>query len=278
MHDLGRAVGPARVHVRPRRLHVGLVVEPLEAAERVARLHLVVRGIDARLRHGIRAEAEERIEQRDERVVAPGERDPPRHVVREAERVVVRRALVERRVAQDAGALVERGAPSPREPPTLLGDAAVAHVVGDSRRAPVGERDVERVADRLGAPAREEVLSVGAAQIGQHVDEGGVPVDAGRARRAHVGEQGVREPRRLAREAVGSLRHAVPDGEIALLLADPHEGGRELGGAVGVQQAEKRQLRAVDVPHRADVERVRAARRPLRALVGGERGLDERVV
>ncbi len=82
----------------------------------------------------------------------------------------------------------------------------------------------------------------------------------------------------LAREAVGAPRHAIPDREVAFLLADDEQRSRELDGTLRVEEGDQRQLGAVDVPHRGDVEDERPGGPPERALVGGEARLDQRVV
>ena len=56
------------------------------------------------------------------------------------------------------------------------------------------------------------------------------------------------------------------------------QGVRQLDGAVREQRGDQRQLGAVDVPHRAEVEDERAVGRPERALLGREARLDQRVV
>ena len=68
VHDLGRAVGAAGVVVGPRRLHVGLVVQPLEPVQRVPGGHLrPATGARPAGSPGRRAEAEEAVEHGDER-------------------------------------------------------------------------------------------------------------------------------------------------------------------------------------------------------------------
>ena len=113
VHHLGGAVGPAGVLVGPRRLHVGLVVEALEAAERVARSRAP--RCPGERRAGAPAAApkpKNASSMRTKRVVAPGEPDPVAHVVEQPERVVVPAALVERRVEQQARGVVERVHPA----------------------------------------------------------------------------------------------------------------------------------------------------------------------
>ena len=149
-------------------------------------------------------------------------------------------ALVEGRVAQQAGLGVVGVRPALGEPCELLDERVVADDVRDLRGAPVGERDVERVADRVRLPAQQEVLAVGAPQVVVHVDERPLPVDPGDAALAEVGEEGVRQRAALAREAVAADRHPVADREVPLLLGDREQRIRELDGALGIQRSEQR--------------------------------------
>ena len=100
-------------------------------------------------------------------------------------------------------------------------------------------------------PFAQVVLAVVAAQVVVQVDERVLPVDAGQAELAHVGEERVRQRAALAEEAVGAPGHAVADREVALLLPDRQQRVRQLDGPVGEQRRQQRQLRLVDVPHRA---------------------------
>ena len=137
----------------------------------------------------------------------------------ESERIVPPTTLVERRVDQEAGVGVERPHPTTREHVELVGERIVADVPSDPRRAVIAERDVERVCDRMREPALEELLAVVAAQVVVHVHERPVPVDAGQAEFADVGQEGVGECAALAGEPVGAARHPVTDRQVALLLA-----------------------------------------------------------
>ena len=75
--------------------------------------------------------AEERVEHGDEGLVAAGEADPRGHVVQQPERVVPLAALVELRVAQQAGAGFEGVDPAAAEGVELVGEAGVAQRAGD---------------------------------------------------------------------------------------------------------------------------------------------------
>ena len=198
--------------------------------------------------------------------------------MQEAERVVPRRALVEGRVAQQPRGGVDSVAPALGQRSEFLDECGVAETVRDARGAPVAEREVERVAHGVDDAALQEVLPVGAAQVVVHVHERPVPVDAGQAQLAEIGEEGVSERAALPRESVAAPRHAVADREVPLLRADREHGVRELDAALGEERRDERQLRAVDVPHGADVEGEGAVDGPERALVQGEARLDERVV
>ena len=94
------------------------------------------------------------------------------------------------------------------------------------------------------------------------------------AERREVGEERVGQCAALAREAVGATRHPVADREVPLLLADQQQCGGEFDSPVGGQQRDQRQLGAVDVPHRRDVEHEGPGGRPERALARGEARLD----
>ena len=126
--------------------------------------------------------------------------------------------------------------------------------------------------------ALEELLAVVAAQVVVHVHECPVPVDAGQAEFADVGQEGVGECAALAGEPVGTARHPVADREVALLLAHGDQCRCELDGSCRVEGGQQRELRAVDVPHGREVEHERSVRWPERALVGREARLDQRVV
>ena len=129
-----------------------------------------------------------------------------------------------------------------------------------------------------GNAAQQVVLAVAAAQVGVHVAQRPVPVDAGHAELAEIGQEGVGQRAGLPGEPVGALGHPVADREVALLLADRQQRVRQLDRTRRVQRGDQRQLGPVDVPHRADVEHERAVGRPERALVGREARLDQRVV
>ena len=149
---------------------------------------------------------------------------------------------------------------------------------GDQRGAVVAEGQVEGVGDRVGDAAEQVLLAVRAAQIRVHVTQRPVPVDAGGAELAEVGQERLGQRAALAGEPVGALGHPVADRQVALLLADVEQGVGQLDGPLGEQRGDQRQLGAVDVPHRAEVEDERAVHRPERALVRREAGLDQRVV
>ena len=83
---------------------------------------------------------------------------------------------------------------------------------------------------------------------------------------------------RLPEEPVRAAGHPVADREVALLLADPDQRLQQVGGPARRDRHQQRDLGLVDVPHGADVEGERPRRRPPRALVVGEAGLDQRVV
>ena len=123
VHDLGGPVRPAGVVVGPGRLHVRLVVQALEAVERVAGAHLLEARPLADLLDRVGAVAEERVEQLDEGLVAAGQLDPGLHVVHHPERVVPLAALVVLRVDQQPGVGVERVAPLGGQAVELLGRA-----------------------------------------------------------------------------------------------------------------------------------------------------------
>ena len=212
-------------------------------------------------------------------LLAAGQLDPGRHVVQHPERVVPPAALVEGGVDEQPGRRVERVDPAAGQLLALLGQGDVADVPGDLGGAVVAEREVEGVGDRVRDAAQQELLAVGPPQVGVHVHQRPVPVDAGRRPSWHRSARNVcasalpwREKRSVP------LRHPVADREVALLLADGEQGVGQLDRAVGEQRGDQRQLRPVDVPHGAEVEDERAVGRPERALVRGEAGLDQRVV
>ena len=278
VHDLGGPIRAADVVVRPWRFHVRFVVEALEAVQLVALRDVGSVGRHAELLDRLRPESEEPVEQLDEARLAARQFDPLRHVVGEAERVVPLPALVERGVDEESGLGIEGVDPPGRQRVELIGERSVADVAGDLCRAVVGEREVERVRDRMGNASFEELLAVVAPQIGVHVHERPVPVDALEIECADVGEERVRKRAALPREPVGAPRHPVADREVALLLADDEQCVCEFDRTVGRQQRDQWQLGAVDVPHRCDVEHERPRHRPERALVGCEARLDQRVV
>ena len=100
----------------------------------------------------------------------------------------------------------------------------------------------------------------------------------GDAQLAQVGQERLREGAALTGEPVGALGHPVADRQVALLLAHVEQGVGQLHGPLREQCGDQRQLAAVDVPHRAQVEDERSVHRPERALVGGEARLDQGVV
>ena len=123
--DLRGAVGAPRVVVGPRGLHVGLVVETLEALQRVARAPSP-RGRDGgRAARRARAPKPKKRSSMPTKASSPPARlDPRGHVVQQPERVVPLAALVELRVAQQAGAGLEGVDPAAAERRQLVGEAA----------------------------------------------------------------------------------------------------------------------------------------------------------
>ena len=81
-----------------------------------------------------------------------------------------------------------------------------------------------------------------------------VPVDARHSELAEIGQEGVRQRAALPGESVRTLGHPVADRKVALFLADRQQRVGQLHGPRRKQRGDQRQLGAVDVPHRADVE------------------------
>ncbi len=189
--DLGRAIGPTDVVVRPGRLHVRLVVQAFESVEGVAGGDRLGVRSDSELFHRWCADTEETVEQHAERLLAAGQCDPRSHVVGESERVVPASALVEGRIDQEPCVRVERHDPLGRHRVQLAGEVVVADVAGDLGGAVVAEGEVERVGDRVGDASFEELLAVVASQVVVHVHQRPVPVDVGDAERSEVGEERV---------------------------------------------------------------------------------------
>ena len=73
-------------------------------------------------------------------------------------------------------------------------------------------------------PAQQVLLAVRAPQVGVHVTQRPVPVDARQPELAEVGQERVGQRAALPGEPVGALGHPVADREVALLLADVEQG------------------------------------------------------
>ena len=279
VHDLGGAVRAAGVVVGPRRLHVRLVVQPLEPVERVAGGHLRGDGRPPGL-----GDRRPRRSRRSGRACRRTASSPPasairaRHVVQQPERVVPLAALVElesrSRPVAGSKALTHAGCAPSSSSASRLSPSAPGHL----GRAVVAVGEVEGVRDRVDDAVLEEVLAVDAAQVVVHVHERPAPVQAGEPERVRVGQRGVGQRAGLPEEPVGAAGHPVADREVALLLADPDQRLQQVDGPVRGDRHQQRELGLVDVPHRADVERERSRRRPERALVVAEARLDQRVV
>ena len=262
VHDLGRAGGLAGEVIRPRRFHVGLVVEPLEPVERVAGRHLALRWPLTRLLDRIGAEAEELVEQGDETIVRrrPGRCGSPCRAG--AGTSSSTSALVERRVDEESGRLVERRGPaSDASASSCPASASSPTLARHDGGAEVGEGDVERVCDRVGDAPLEVLLGVrrvaGRCACSTSAQSQSMPRHV---ELAQIGEERVGERAALTGEAVGAPRHAIADRQVALLLADVEQGVRELDRPLREQRRDQRELGPVDVPHRADVEHERPRR------------------
>ena len=105
-----------------------------------------------------------------------------------------------------------------------------------------------------------------------------VPVDARHSELAQIGEKGVGERAGLPREPVRALGHAVADRQVALFLANRQQRVGQLHGPCRKQRGNQRQLSAVDVPHRADVEHEGPVAGPHRAFLRREARLDQRMI
>ena len=79
-------------------------------------------------------------------------------------------------------------------------------------------------------------------------------------------------------EPVRPFGHAVTDRHVALFLANGQQCVGELHGPYRKQRGNQRQLRAIDVPHRADVEHEGPVAGPHRAFLRREARLDQRMI
>ncbi len=277
MDDQSRPVGATDVVIRPRGFDVGLVVEPFEPVERVPRLERLAERRKPKLFHRSGTEAEEPVEESEERRFASGDFDTAGHVVQQAERVVPPPALVEGRVDQQAGVAIEGVLPPRRKCVELACQFVVVDGPGHLGGAVVAVGEVECVTDRVGDSLGQEVLAVTPTQIGGEVDERPFPVEIDSGRQG-VGEEGVGQRTRLTGEPICSSGHAVADRQVSFLAADLEQCVEQLLGPFGGDRQQQRKLRLVDVPHRADVEDERPIGRPERALVLGEARLQQRVI
>ncbi len=127
-------------------------------------------------------------------------------------------------------------------------------------------------------PRSRIVLAVAAPQVGIHVAQRPVPVDAWHTELTEIGQERVSQRAGLPGEPVRALGHPVADRKIALFLADVQQCVGQLDGTSRVQGGDQRQLGAVDVPHRADVEHEGSFGGPHGAFLGREARLDQRVI
>ena len=100
------------------------------------------------------------------------------HVVQEPEGVVPAATLVEGRIDEQPGLRVERVAPPAGERVELIGEGVVVDMAGDLRGAVMSDGEVEGVRDRVGDAVLEVLLAVEPAQVGVHVQQCPLPVDA----------------------------------------------------------------------------------------------------
>src|SRR5215212_6844306 len=132
------------------------------------------------------------------------------------------------------------------------------------------KREVQRVGDGMYYASAKELLPVLASQVSIHVTQRPVPVDVRDVQLAEVSQKGVCEGASLMKEAVGALGHPITDRQVALLLADGEQRVGQLNCPIREHGRDQRQLRAIDVPHGADVENKRARVGPERALIRGK--------
>src|SRR4029450_4651384 len=101
----------------------------------------------------------------------------------------------------------------------------VADVASYFRGALIPEGEVKGVCDRFREPAQEIILAVAAAQIGVHMAQRPVPVDARHSELAQIGQKGMSECTALPGESVGALCHPVAEREVAPLPPGSRSGG-----------------------------------------------------
>src|SRR5215211_2269587 len=105
-----------------------------------------------------------------------------------------------------------------------------------------------------------------------------VPIDAWHAYLAEIGEKSVGQCTALPGEPIRAFGHAVADRQVALFLADRQQRVGQLRGPCWKQRGYQRQLSAVDVPHRADIEHEWPFAGPHRAFLRGKARLDQRMI